>query len=94
MRDRFYYYCKIFKTTPKKMRVLLRRYYYFPSDIRRELFEEYSAGQNGCLFNGRLPRSIIAICTEFKLSKPDFEKLLEIHESGLFNLIKKSTQEE
>ena len=84
MKSKFEIYCTLFKTTPKKMRKLLRRYFYFPSDIREQLFEEYAARQNGQFFNGRLPRPDADISMEFKLSKTEFEKLIEIHKSGLF----------
>ena len=94
MKSKFEIYCHMFKTKPKLMRKLLRNYFYFPSDIRGELFEEYSARQNGQLFNGRQPRPLNDICMEFGLNKIEFEKLLEIHKSGLFDLINKSTQEE
>ena len=87
MKSKFEIYCALFKTTPKKMRILLRRYFYFPSDIRNSIFEEYSARKAGQFFNGRLPRPDADISVEFKLSKSEFEKLLEIHESGLSQLI-------
>ena len=93
MKSKFEIYCKLFKINPKLMRTMLRRYYYFPSDIRDQLFEEYSARKAGQFFNGRLPRPDADISMEFKLNKSEFEKLLEIHESDLFELIKKSNQE-
>ena len=72
---------------------MLRNYFYYPSDIRDQLFEEYSARKAGQFFNGRLPRPDADICTEFKLSKTEFEKLVEIHESDLFPKIRKAEEE-
>lgn len=73
--------------------MMLRIYYYFPSDTKDQLFEEYSARKAGQFFNGRLPRPDADISMEFKLSKAEFEKMVEIHESELFGLIKKSNRE-
>jgi len=88
MKDKFYYYCKIFKTTPKKMRAFLHCYFGTPEHIRELSFEEYSARQNKRLFNGREPRPFIDICMDLEQKhKRNYEKLLEIHESGLFPLI-------
>lgn len=93
MRDRFYYYCKAFKTTPKKMRKLLHRYFNFPTDIRELLLDEYHARKNGRSFKGRDPRPVSAIGTEFKLSQSEFQKMAEIHKSGLFPNIRKAEEE-
>ena len=84
MKSKFEIYCKLFKTKPNLMRKLLSNYFYYPSDIRNSIFDEYSARKTGQFINGRLPRPDADISMEFKLSKTGFEKLLEIHESGLF----------
>ena len=93
MKSKFEIYCTLFKTTPEKMRTMLRNYYFFPSEIRQHLIDEYHARRNGCSFKGREPRPEVDISIEFKLTRSEFEKLLEIHKSGLFELIKKSNQE-
>ena len=94
MKSKFEIYCAMFKTNPKSMRKLLSNYFYYPSDIRELLLDEYHARRDGRPFKGREPRPEVDISIEFKLPMSDFEKLLEIHESGLFELIKKSNQEE
>ena len=88
MKDKFYYYCKAFKTTPKKMRAMLHRYFGTPEHIRELSIEEYYARRDGHLFQGREPRPYIDICMDLEQrKKKNYEKLLEIHESGLFQLI-------
>lgn len=78
----------MFKTTPRKMRAFLHRYFGTPEHIRNISFEEYSARQNKRLFNGHEPRLYIDICMDLEQrKKKNYEKLLEIHESGLFQLI-------
>jgi hypothetical protein len=88
MNSKFEIYCKIFKTTPKKMRMFLHRYFGTPEHIRELSFAEYSARRDGRPFRGREPRPFIDICMDLEQrKKKNYEKLLEIHESGLFQLI-------
>ena len=88
MNSKFLIYCHMFKTTPRKMRAFLHRYFGTPEHIRNISFEEYSARQNKRLFNGHEPRLYIDICMDLEQrKKKNYEKLLEIHESGLFQLI-------
>ena len=88
VKSKYSLYCHMFKTTPKKMRALLHRYFGTPEFIRLMSIEEYSARQNNQLFRGREPRAFIDICMDLEQKhKRNYEKLLEIHESGLFPLI-------
>ena len=87
MKSKFEIYCTLFKTTPKKMRPLLHRYFGTPEKIREISFAEYSARRDGRPFRGREPRQYIDICMDLQLKKARYEKLLEIHESGLFQNI-------
>lgn len=85
MDSKFLIYCHMFKTTPKKMRAFLRRYFGTPEHIREISFQEYNARKNSQLFNGHEPRMNIDICMDLEQRhKRNYEKLLEIHESGLF----------
>ena len=78
----------MFKTTPKKMRAFLHRYFGIPEHIRNISFEEFYARRDGRPFQGREPRAYIDICMDLEQKhKRNYEKLLEIHESGLFPLI-------
>lgn len=84
----------MFKTTPKKMRMFLHRYFGTPEHIRELSFAEYSARRDGRPFNGREPRPFIDICMDLEQrKKKKYEKLLEIHESGLFKLILESDED-
>jgi len=88
MNTKFNYYCKIFHTTPKKMRAIVHRYFGTPEKVRHLSFEEYYARRNGLLFHGRQPRLYIDICMDLEMKKKaSYEKMLEIHESGLFSQI-------
>ena len=87
VKSKYSLYCHMFKTTPKKMRALLHRYFGTPEYIRLMSIDEFYARRDGRLFNGRDPRPYIDICMDLELKKPRYEKMLEIHESGLFSLI-------
>ena len=76
-------YCKLFQ----KMRPLLHRYFGTPEKVRELSIEEYYARKNGQLFRGREPRPYADICIDLHLKKARYEKLLDIHESGLFQNI-------
>ena len=93
VKSKYSLYCHMFKTTPKKMRAMLHRYFGTPEFIRLMSIEEYSARQNNQLFRGREPRPYIDICMDLELKKPRYEKMLEIHESGLFQLILESDED-
>mgnify|MGYP006967015922 CR=1 FL=1 len=94
MNDKFKYYCRFFNTKPKIMREILHRYFGTPAHIREISFQEYYARRDGRLFNGREPRLYIDICMDLLLKhKSKYEKLLEIHESGLFPNILDSDEE-
>jgi len=80
-------YCKMFKTTPRKLRALLHRYYGVPTHVRDISIEEYYARKNGQFFRGREPRPYVDICIDLELKKERYEKMLEIHEAGLFDAI-------
>lgn len=85
MNEKFNYYCRMFKTTPKKMRALVHRYYGTPEKVRDLSFEEYRARKHGQLFRGRTPRPYIDICIDLEMrKKASYEKMMEVHESGLF----------
>ena len=93
VKSKYSLYCHMFKTTPKKMRALLHRYFGTPEYIRLMSIDEFYARRDGRLFNGRDPRPYIDICMDLELKKPRYEKMLEIHESGLFPLILESDEE-
>ena len=90
MKNDFNYYCKIFHNTPTKMRALLHRYYGTPENIRNISFEEYHAKERGELFRGRKTRRYLDICMDLELKKSRYNKMLQIHESGLFPAILES----
>jgi hypothetical protein len=76
------------------MRAMLHRYFGTPEHIRELSFEEYYARRDGCPFQGRQPRPFIDICMDLEQrKKKNYEKLLEIHESGLFQLILESDED-
>jgi len=87
VKSKYIVYCHMFKTTPRKMRALLHRYFGTPAKVRELSIEEFFARRDGRLFNGRDPRPFIDICMDLELKKPRYEKMLEIHESGLFQNI-------
>jgi len=87
VKSKYSLYCHMFKTTPRKMRALLHRYFGTPAKVRELSIEEFYARRDGRLFNGRDPRPYIDICMDLELKKPRYEKMLEIHESGLFQNI-------
>lgn len=67
------------------MRALVHRYYGTPEKVRNLSFEEYCSRKNGRLFRGRKPRPYIDICIDLEMrKKTSYEKMMEIHESGLF----------
>lgn len=68
----------MFKTTPKKMRAFLHRYFGTPEHIREISFAEYSARQNKRPFQGREPRAYIDICMDLE------QRHKRNYESGLF----------
>ena len=72
-------YCKLCQ----KMRPLLHRYFGTPEKVRELSIEEYYTRRDGRPFMGREPRQFM----DLQLKKARYEKLLEIHESGLFQNI-------
>ena len=76
------------------MRMFLHRYFGTPEKVRELSFAEYYARRDGCPFQGREPRPFIDICMDLEQrKKKNYEKLLEIHESGLFQLILESDED-
>lgn len=78
MDSKFLIYCHMFKTTPKKMRAFLHRYFGTPEHIREISFAEYYARRDGRTFNGHEPRQYIDICMDLE------QRHKRNYESGLF----------